>query len=438
MTVTSNVQLGEYSPTAPLFHAASARGARSRVFLREKSPDPAHWNRRTRHAEKRYVGFSSIYRAVSCAPNGSIYEYSAPMTSPIGHASASSVGADQEHAGSHLAQARSVRHILVCLDRSRLAEACLPHARFVAEAFGAKITLLHVMPSPGDEPATSRPDALGWEITRREAEEYLTSMQDQLVRQGCVREQTDTELTQGRPAERIVTLARELGADVTVLASHGEGGLGALNLGSTAQQVLALASSSVLIAPSDVAPWRNVPAKRIIVPLDGSLRTECVLPAVAQLARHHGAEALLVHVVAEPRPTAVLSTSEDLALSRSLAAHLQSEAERYLSRLRKRLVPEVSRVATLVVRRADERRALLEAAEERQADLLVLAAHGTTCDTERAFGSVAAYLLAHGKVPLLVLQDLPVTERDSHRPMPVDGTQAGARASFGARAVEGN
>ena len=414
------------------------RACVARIFCAKETSLPKYWNRRTRHAEKRYVGRSSIYGALSCARNGAIYEYSAPMTSPNGQASASSVGADPLHGGSHLAQARNVRHILVCLDRSRLSEACLPHARFVAEAFGAKITLLHVMPSPADEHAKSRPDALGWEITRREAEEYLTRMQDELMRQGFVRDQTDTELTQGRPAERIVTLARELGADVIVLASHGEGGLGALNLGSTAQQVLALASSSVLVVPSDVASWRNMPAKRILVPLDGSLRTECVLPPVAQLARVHGAEVLLVHVVAEPRPTGVLSSVEDLALARSLATHLQVEAERYLSRLRKQLTPEVSRVTTLVVRRADERRALLEVAEDRQADLLVLAAHGTTCDAERPFGSVAAYVLAHGKLPLLVLQDLPATERESRHPPKGNGTLSSVRPSFGARALERN
>lgn len=352
-------------------------------------------------------------------------------------ASASSNGADP-HSAPHPALARSIAHVLVCLDRSRLSEACLPHARFVADAFGAKITLLYVMPSPGDEQPPSRPDALGWEIMRREAEDYLARLRDTLVRQGIRRDRIATELTQGRPAERIVMLARELGADLIILSSHGESGLGPWNLGSTAERVLALAPCSVLVAPADPVHGRNVPAQRIMVPLDGSLRTECVLPAVAQLARHHGAEVVLVHVVAEPKPTAVLSSAEDLELSRSLAAHLQAEAEQYLSRVRKRLVPEVFRVATLVLRRADERRALLEAAEERQADLLVLAAHGTTCDTERAFGSVAAYLLAHGTLPLLVLQDLPVTERDSHRPTPVDGTSAGARASFGARALEGN
>src|SRR5689334_15992346 len=66
-----------------------------------------------------------------------------------------------------------IRHVLVCLDRSALAEASLSHARFVADAFNAKMTLLHVLASPEGEQPPSRPDALEWELTRREAQQYL-------------------------------------------------------------------------------------------------------------------------------------------------------------------------------------------------------------------------------------------------------------------------
>lgn len=330
-----------------------------------------------------------------------------------------------------------IRHVLVCLDRSPLAEACLPHARFVAEAFGAKVTLLHVLASPeGDQPP-SRPDALDWELTRREAEQYLSERQFELEQAGVARERLAIEVSQGRPAERIVSLARGLAADLTVLSSHGEGGRGLWNLGSTTQQVLALAPSSVLVAPPEAGAGRAVPAKRILVAVDGSLRSQCILPEVAQLARFHGAQVVLVHVVSEPKPTAILSSEEDLALARSLASHLQTGAERYLTQLRERLFAEIAVVETLVLREPDERRALLEAASQHRADLLVLAAHGATCDAERPFGSVAAYALAHGRLPLLVLQDLPGLERRSFVPQTQasDGPPS-VRASFDARLEE--
>ncbi len=193
------------------------------------------------------------------------------------------------------ARTRAVRHVLVCLDRSLYSQSCLRQARFVAEACGAKITLLHVMPSPLGTPESSRADALEWQIAKRETEQYLARTRDSL---GALPGLVVTELTQGHPAEQIVAVAREIGADLTILSSHGERGEDGCELGSTAQHVFALAPGSVLLAqPTGAA---QVPPRRIVVPLDGSTRSACVLPLVAVLARHSGAEVLLTHVVTDP------------------------------------------------------------------------------------------------------------------------------------------
>lgn len=358
------------------------------------------------------------------------------MTDPVAFADSPAVTGDPVHPALGNEPEHCIRHVLVCLDRSPLSESCLPHARAVIDAFHAKVTLLHVMASPeGDQPP-SRPDALDWEITRREAEEYLRRIQNEFVGRGLASDHVMTEVTQGRPPERIVTLARELGADLTVIASHGEGGVSGWNLGSTAQQVLALAPGSVLVVPPDSGSARPAPARRIVVGIDGSLRSESVLPEVAGLARFHGAAISLVHIVPDPKPTAVLSDEGDLALARSLASHLSERAKGYLSQLRERYFAQVALVETLVLQRADERRGLLDAAQNQRADLLVLAAHGVTCDPDRPFGSMTAYALSHGRLPLLVLQDLPAGERESRRP-PASGELAPASVrSSGARSEE--
>jgi nucleotide-binding universal stress UspA family protein len=131
------------------------------------------------------------------------------------------------------------------------------------------------------------------------------------------------------------------------------------------------------------------------------------LPVVADLARLHGAEVLLVHVVTESPATAVLSDPQDIQLARSLASRLQGNAEGYLTRLRERMIHEVTSVQTLVLRRLEERQSLVDIASQRGADMIVLAAHGSTCNADRPFGSVASYLLAHGRLPIFVVQDVP-------------------------------
>jgi nucleotide-binding universal stress UspA family protein len=293
--------------------------------------------------------------------------------------------------------------ILVCLDRSPFSEVCLPYAISIAKTFGSEITLLHVMQPQHAQYGPSTTDALGWEISRQEARAYLERIQ-QATSQTLGRA-VDVRLEQGHPAERIVGLARELGTNLTVLGSHGEGGVTAWNLGSTVQQVLAVTRSSVLVAHSSLDLSLATP-RRVLVPLDGSIRTESVLPTAARVATAYGAELLLVHVVQDPVATSVLRTGADLQLAMELAARVERNAERYLADLRDRLAPEVPSVRTLVLRHHNERQCLLELSQHEHTDLVVLSAHGLACDPTRAFGSVAAHLLTHSNVPVLVLQDL--------------------------------
>ncbi len=296
----------------------------------------------------------------------------------------------------------AIGHILVCLDRSVLADGCLPYTRFFAEAFASKVTLLHVIPSPPGAQESVRADALEWELAKREADQYLTQAKASL---GGAPQGTATRLMQGYPADQILATAREMAVDLTVLSSHGEGGRSASGLGSVAQHVLSLAGGSVLLCPA-MSPGR-IPPKRIVVALDGSLRSESVLPLVAELARFHSSEVVLVHVVTDPTTTAVLSDPDDMRLAQSLASRVQANAEGYLPRIRARLLPHVPSVTTMVVRRTEDRQALLDICAEQAADLIVLTAHGSTCNMERAFGSVASYLLAHTQLPIFVFQDMP-------------------------------
>lgn len=297
--------------------------------------------------------------------------------------------------------ARGMRRLLVCLDRSARSESCLPHAISLARVFGSSITLLHVMQPLAEHPAVHLTDPLGWEVSRREAAAYLDHLAKETSEAWGVF--VDCRVEQGRPAERITAIAREIGADVTVIASHGEGGMAAWNLGSTAQQVLAVSRGSVLVVHSGL-PLHGSTPQHILVPLDGSLRTESVLPTATRIAAAHDAEVLLVHVVPEPLPTAVLH-AEDLELARDLAGRMERHAKRYLDHLRDRL-PRDARARSLVVRHTDERQVLLELSRQERIDLVVLSAHGSVCNPARPFGSVTQHLLTHSLVPLLVLQDL--------------------------------
>jgi nucleotide-binding universal stress UspA family protein len=305
----------------------------------------------------------------------------------------------------------------VCLDRSAFSEVCLLYAISLTKTFGSAVTLAYVMEARHERTGPQASDALGWEIARQEAKGYLERLEKEVSQ--ALGQPVEVRLEQGRPAERIVDLAREIEAEITVLGSRGEGCAPASSLGRTAQQILASAHNSVFIAhSSSVAPAAAAP-KRILVPLDGSIRTESVLPAAVRIASAHGAELLLVHVVQETLQTELLSAPEDMALAHTLTDRLESGAKRYLERLQRQLEHRLAPNRTLVVRHANERQCLLEISQREQADLIVISAHGYGCDSARSFGSVTTYLLTHSTVPLLVLQDLP--GHDSPQANEVDG-----------------
>jgi nucleotide-binding universal stress UspA family protein len=301
-------------------------------------------------------------------------------------------------------EAHAIHRILVCIDRSALSDACLQYAVAISKSLGSAMTLLHVMQPPHERPGVHATDVLDWEISRQEAGAYMEGLE----REGTTASgrHVDTRLEQGHPAERITAVARELDADLTVLGGHGEHGAAAWNLGSTVLQVLAVIRASVLIARSHSARVGEVSPQRILVPLDGSLRTESVLPTAVRIAKSYGAELLLALVVREPVHTAVLHTQEDLEVARELATRIEASGERYLEGLRDQLVREGASVRTLVLRSPDEKQSLLDLSQKERSDLIVLSAHGATCNSALTFGSVTAHLLTHSVVPLLVLQDL--------------------------------
>jgi len=301
------------------------------------------------------------------------------------------------------------RHqILVCVDLSPFTNICLPYAISLARTLQSDLTLIHVMQPRQAHEDGAGINALDWEISRQQARCQLERLEKEAAQ--ALDRPVDIRLEQGHPAERIVEVEREIHADLTVLASHGESGVTPWGLGSTVYQVLAVSRGSVFVAHAASATPIATSPERIIVPLDGSQRTECVLPIATRIARAYGAELILVHVIREQVPTSVLHATEDLELASELASHLEVTAKTYLEDLRAGLERDGNVVRTLVLRDPNQRRAIIEISKQEHADFIVVAAHGADCDGNRTHGSVTEYLLAYSEVPVLMLQDRPEAE----------------------------
>jgi nucleotide-binding universal stress UspA family protein len=318
-----------------------------------------------------------------------------------------------------------IHHIGVCVDRSPFADRVVPHAVALAKAFDAKLTLVHALEPPRDRPDATPTDPIDWELQRTQARKHLTALKADLSSADLP---VVTEVLEGRPAEEIRDWVNRYGVDLVVLGSHGASGWTEWNLASTARKLIEGISGSVLLVPA----WsvqeplkRDVTYDRILVLLDGSRRAESALPAALNVARWHGADLILLHVVPHPEHSCPCPLDEEeLKLDQRLIDRNSRAAQIYLEGIRKNVAGDGLRVHALVTIDGDVRAEILHRVAANHVDLLVFSGHGSGGRAELPFGSVAGFLLEHATVPLLVVRDR--TARTTRPP-------ARSRSASGAR-----
>jgi nucleotide-binding universal stress UspA family protein len=142
--------------------------------------------------------------------------------------------------------------------------------------------------------------------------------------------------------------------------------------------------------------------KTILVPLDGSKRGETILPHVKNLSLCFNAK-VIFFIVAEP--PLLLEYDEVVDMSKYLEKrdHQKKETETYLSSLQEEFSEKGIKVQTLIGHGLVVK-AIIDAAERENADLVAMASHGRTGLSRTFYGSVAAGVLQRIDRPLLLIR----------------------------------
>lgn len=298
------------------------------------------------------------------------------------------------------------RHVLACVKGACCVKAVLTHAATIASAVGAKVTVLHVLESSAPQEPM---DPVEWTLRHCDQTEFL---------QQCLSHfnnlHADIVIVAGPPAERITEWAEEHEADLVVIARGSQQSSNFSGLGYTARRVTEGANASVLVVPSQTSANTSLGYQKVLIPLDGSARSECVLPLGLGLAAASSAQVMLVHVA--PKIDLVESNqlnAEVIALREQLNHHNERAARQYLDWLRSRLpAPPVTH--TRLLPSSDPRLALEQTAREEQIDLLVISALGNSGHAQLVVGSVADYLINRITIPVLLVRQCLTKSHSTH------------------------
>jgi nucleotide-binding universal stress UspA family protein len=135
---------------------------------------------------------------------------------------------------------------LVPLDGSMVAESIVPFILEIAGPLDMEVALLRVVvPAPPIVvEGSSHVIVEDVEKLRTDAEEYLNSVAASLRGRGV---RVTVQVRFGEAVAEILAGAREVGADLIAMTTHGRGGLGRLLFGSVAEAVLRQAEIPVFL-----------------------------------------------------------------------------------------------------------------------------------------------------------------------------------------------
>jgi len=256
-----------------------------------------------------------------------------------------------------------VNNILYVTDFSQPSEAALPFAIGAARKYGAKLHALHaLLPVPF---AVTAPETIADSIA---VEGDIARAEMQKVEAKLAEMPHDATIARGPAVWKVIQQAiTDSDADLIVLGTHGRTGALKFLMGSVAEEILRRSPVPVItIGPGvreffdEVTPFQP---RRVLFATDFTADSLAAAPYAVKLAQDHHARLTLLHVLrnrerhsSEQRPG--LSVAEAI---HHLYEAVPKDAELWCT-------PDVS------VEYGDPARKILEVAEQRYADLIVLGA----------------------------------------------------------------
>jgi len=302
-----------------------------------------------------------------------------------------------------------MRTIYIPLDGSAFAERSLGLGLEIAQAYRARIALIHVL----DEPIANDLPSIMATPDRVAIEAYLRRISEDLPADVPA----FTHILRGNPAQALIRLTEDDPDSMLVMSTHGRSGISRLMLGSVADQVIRQVTVPVALVRIPATPQRHR-LNTIMVPLDASSYSESALPFAIDLAQRTDATIGLVHVCepfwVSPYVAAVPELAQiNDARTNEVDRESLAEGRAYLDRIASDIRAEGVRVVWEVRfgKPADE---IMRAARTTEADLIVMATHDRAGLRRMALGSVTNEILRRGQTPVFAIVPHLIQQQEQH------------------------
>ncbi len=262
--------------------------------------------------------------------------------------------------------------ILVPVDGSPFSEEVLPYARGLARAIGAKLAVLRV--------------------AEKDAEQEEAARQVQTLAQ-ALQAEPRTVASRGNISAAILEEAARVPNTLVAMTSHGRSGLAEAMLGSVAHDVVRTGRGPVLVYRPDGKSKGNrepIELRNVVLPIDGSGRSEWMEQEAAEWARALKARFIVVQAISpDARPDAQIPPNDALESS-YVRSHAVELGRKY------------GLEANWEVLHGDPVDAISRFIDGRRDSLIVMATRGHAGLQAAVLGSVTAGLLREAGVPILV------------------------------------
>jgi nucleotide-binding universal stress UspA family protein len=219
---------------------------------------------------------------------------------------------------------------------------------------------------------------------------------------------TQTQVVLGNPRHGLPRVADEWCADLILIGSHGRGAIGRLLVGSTAQAVLRHAHCSVQIVRHSAKNKETggTGGMQVLIPTDGSELAMRALQSVTEMPWPRGSE---FKVLSSPEFPVLggeypyYAPEQVAQLSRAGEIHAKEAVAKGLE-----LLTKAGLQAGVAVTEPKDTpaHAILSAAEEWQADLIVMGSHGRRGFDRIVLGSVSETVALHAKCSVELVRKL--------------------------------